>query len=300
MFLRSSCIIYPGLYLLTLGATCRYAIVGDDNAITLTDPGASLHIAPLEERLARLNLSIENVKNVLITHLDADRVAGIALLRRRCPQLKVFGTATMRSALKRDSFVQNLWEKDQAFGRDYFGVEAQTGVELSEFKEALRIDHPLVEADSIAVGEDLAIRSLATPGHREHSVSYLLVPHEFVIADETMGYYRGSKLAAPGADFDLQRAVASIARFEHVEISGIGFSYVGAITGTLARKHLTALTQNSTDLVKECQKARTDGVPVDEIVAQVKESLYAPIVSDPFLIESMNASFNAVVKQLSL
>lgn len=300
MFLRSSCLIYPGLYLLTLGATCRYAIVGDDNAITLTDPGASLHISALEERLARLNLSILDVKNVLITHLDADRVAGIALLRRRCPHLKVFGTASMRSTLKRDGFVQALWEKDRGFSRDFYGSEMLPAVELGEFKEALRIDHPLVEADSIAVGEELTIRSLATPGHRDHSVSYLLVPHEFVIADETMGYYRGSKLAAPGADFDIQRAVASVARFEHVEISGIGFSYAGAITGTLARKHLTALTQISADLVKECQKARTDGVPVDEVVAQVKESLYAPIANDPFLIESMNSSFESVIRQLAL
>jgi hypothetical protein len=131
-------------------------------------------------------------------------------------------------------------------------------------------------------------------------VSYLLVPHEFVIADETLGYYRGSKLTAPGADFNIQRALASVARFEHIEISGIGFSYAGAITGSLARKHLTALAQTSTDLSEECQKARKDGVSVDEILAQVKESLYAPIVNDPFLVESLNCSFEAVTSQLSL
>jgi len=298
VFLRSSCLVYPNLYLLTLGATCRYAVIGDDNSITLTDPGASLHIAPLEERLARLNLDIGNVRSVLVSHLDADRVAGLALLRRRCPHLKVFGTGPMQAALKDRAFTQSLWEQDQSFAEKLFGDSHKPEVEVSEFREALRIDRPLVEGDSLSVGDEISIRLCTTPGHREHSVGYLLLPHEFLIADETLGYYRGAKLPAPGCDFNIQRALASIARLDHVEISGIGFSYAGAITGTLARKHLSTLAQTSKDLIEECQKALQDGVSPDEILAQVRESLYSPLAQDPFLVESMNRSFDAITKQL--
>ncbi len=300
MFLRSSCLVYPNLYLLTLGATCRYAIIGDDGGITLTDPGASLHIAPLEERLARLNLDLSKVSNVLFTHLDSDRAAGLALLRRRCPQLKVFGTAPMQSALKDRGLIQSLWEDDQGFAEKFFGESRKPAVEMAEFRDALRIDRLLGEGDSLSLGDELSLRLLMTPGHTERSVSYLLVPHEFLIADETLGYYRGNKLPAPGGDFDIQRSLSSIARFEHLEISGIGFSYSGAVTGTLARKHLAALAQTSTDLINECQKARQDGVSTQEIVEQVKESLYAPLAQDPFLVESMHRSFGSVTTQLKL
>lgn len=300
MFLRSSCLVYPNLYLLTLGATCRYAIIGDDNGITLTDPGASLHIAPLEERLARLNLDIRNVQNVLITHLDADRMAGIALLRRCCPQLKVFGTAQMQAALKDRAFTQALWQEDQSFSERLFGESMKPSIEMAEIRDALRIDRLLGEGDALSLGDEVSVRLLATPGHREHSVAYLLVPHEFLIADETLGYYRGNKLPAPGGNFDNARALSSIARFDHIEISGIGFSYSGAVTGTLARKHLTTVAQTSTDLLNECQKAREDGVSTQEIVEQVKESLYAPLAQDPFLVESMNRSFDAITRQMKL
>lgn len=300
MFLRSTTLIYPNLYLISLGGTCRYLITTDDGALTLTDPGASLHVPALLERLSHLGFDPKNLRNVLLTHLDADRISAIASLRRVSPELKVFGTAAMQRALTSTNLRKEIWQADQQYGDMLFRDGARPEIPLDEFSRALTIDRPLVEADSIELGDDgLAVRSLTLPGHREHSVCYMLVPHEFVIADETLGYFRGSKFAAPGADYSLAGALASLVRFEHVEISGIGFSYGGAITGTLARKHLSALSQNCKDIVAEYKRAAAEGVPLDEIAAQIKESFYSPVVQDPFVSQSMEASFQALLSQLA-
>lgn len=299
MFLRSTTLIYPHLYLISLGGTCRYAIVTEDGSITLTDPGASIHVPALLERITRLGFDPKNIRNILLTHLDADRVSALGLLRRVAPNLKVFGTAAMQRALSSADFRQKLWSTDRDYGSRFFGDTDKPEISSDEFSRALTIDRPLVEADSIELGDDLTIRSLALPGHRDHSLCYMLVPHEFVIADETLGYFRGSKLGAPGADFSLSKALSSLARFEHLEISGIGFSYGGAVTGTLARKHLSSLAQNCRDIVAEYNRAIGEGVALDEIVGQIREAFYTPVVEDPFLAESMTASCDAILAQLA-
>lgn len=299
MFLRATTLIYPNLYLISLGGTCRYAIISEDGAITLTDPGASLHVPALIERLSRLGFDPKNIRNVLLTHIDPDRVSAVALLRRIAPKLKVFGTAAMQRSLSSPSVLGEMWNSDQNYGSKFFGDTSKPEVTFEDFSGALRIDRPLVEADSIELGDDLTIRSLALPGHREHSVCYMLVPHEFVIADETLGYFRGSKLAAPGADFNLSKGLNSLAQFEHLEISGIGFPYAGAVTGALARKHLVALAQNCKDIVAEYNRAVAEGVPLEEVSAQIREAFFTPTIEDPFLVESLTQSYEGLLAQLA-
>lgn len=299
MFIRSSALIYPNLYLLTLGATCRYAIVSEDGSITLSDPGASVHIPALLERLSRLGLDPANVCNIILTHLDFDRCAGMPLVRRACPRARLFGTAAMKVALSSPGFIDDMFNSDREAYTRLPVSSTSNSLSRSELKEALHIDRLLVEADSIQIGEDLTLRLVSTPGHRAHSTSYLLVPHEFIITDETLGYYRGSDLAAPGSDFNITRSLQSIAQFDHLEVSGIGFPYLGAITGSLARRHLSSILQNSQDLIEQYRAALRDGVSTDSARSQVWDAFYESPIRDPFLETSLRRSFDAVISQLA-
>lgn len=299
MFLRASAEIFPRIHQISLGASCRYAIVADDGLLTLTDPGATSHIGALEQRLKRSGFSLSMVNKVLITHLDADRVAGIGLLRRLNPALQVFGSSAMHFALKNIEFVKEIWEQDAVIS-SWFPQDLGPGLlPFAEFRDALRIDKSLVESDTVTLGAEIALRTISTPGHRSHSLSYLVVPHEFLITDETFGYYNGRQLAAPGADDSLAASIESINKFKNLEISGIGFSYGGSITGALVRKHLDMILQNTQDLIDEVKKAKAAGVPDTEMRAQIREAFYAPMLHDPCLINSLDKSFEAVWRQSS-
>lgn len=298
MFLTASSLIYERLYLITLGSTCRYAILAEDGTLTLTDPGASAHILALEDRLSRLNLPIARLQNILVTHLDADRVAGIPQLRRKYPQAKIFGTAGMRAALSDNSFVRDLYEKDRKISSWFNESASDNGLSFSEFKKALTFDKLLGEGDSLSIDEDVTVRCLATPGHRPHSVAYLVTPHQFVIVDETFGYYRGRNLAAPGGDSSLKEATASLGKFKNIELSGIGFSYGGAITGSLSKRHLESILQNTEDLSNEVARARKEGFSEQEIEEQVRATFYATTSLDPCLVESLKLTNSAVIQQL--
>jgi glyoxylase-like metal-dependent hydrolase (beta-lactamase superfamily II) len=298
MFLRASGLIYERLHLVTFGATCRYAISAEDGGLTLTDPGAAIHVAALEERLSRLKLSLTNLRQVLITHLDADRVAGIPLLRRKNPKLKVYGTAAMHLALTDERFVRALYEQNQTISSWFDAPAEEIAIPFDEFRKALKIDKHLVETDSIAIDEDVTVRSLATPGHRPHSVSYIVVPHEFAIVDETFGYFHGRNLAAPGGDTNAREAITSMRKFNDIQLSGIGFSYGGAITGALVKKHLQAIAQNTEDLFAEVSKARKDGFSEQEVEQQVRAGFYTSERNDPCLQHSLDETFKAVMAQI--
>jgi glyoxylase-like metal-dependent hydrolase (beta-lactamase superfamily II) len=299
MLLRASGTLYERLYLISLGATCRYAIVAEDGAITLSDPGTTAHVAALEERFSRLKLPFSRISRVILTHLDPDRIGGLALLRRKLPKLQVYGTAAMQHELSKKAFTESSYETDQALSAMFPASLPSEKIPYGEFAKALLIDKPLVETDSVQLDEDVALRSVSTPGHRTHSVAYLVVPHEFAIVDETFGYYQGRSLAAPGGDANLRDAVTSIKKFSHFHLSGIGFPYVGAITGALVKKHLESVIQNTDDLLTESRKALANGFSPDEVRQQIKGWFYTSTLRDPCLRASLEGTFNAVVKQLT-
>ncbi len=298
MFLRASGLIYERLYLITLGSTCRYAIVAEHGEVALSDPGASVHVGSLKERFDRLKLPFANIRKVFVTHLDPDRVAGIPLLRKLVPSLKVYGTAAMHTRLGDTSFLRSMYDYDQQLSSTLGALETEP-LSFEEFSKGLKIDKHLVETDSIQIDEDVTIRSISTPGHRPHSVAYLVVPHEFAIVDETFGYFQGRNLAAPGGDTNLNEALSSIRKFNDVQLNGIGFSYGGAVTGALTKRHLIAIPQNTEDLIKEVAKARKEGFSESEIEDQVRSAFYQSSSNDVCHARSLENTFKAVMKQLS-
>ncbi len=298
MFLTASGLIYERVYLVTLGSTCRYAIVAEDGSLTLTDPGASVHIAALQERLSRLNISLASLKHILLTHLDADRMAGIPLLRRAHPQVKIFGTPGMHAALSDSNFIRELYESDQRIS-SWFPGTSHPALPFDEFRQALTLDKLLPDGDSLALDDDVTIRCVTTPGHRSHSSAYLITPHQFAIVDETFGYYRGRLLAAPGADTGLTEALASIRKLKNIELSGLGFSYGGAITGSLSKRHIESLIQNTEDLSREVVKARREGFAEQDIEEQVRASFYSTTSLDPCLLESLLMTHASIMRQVS-
>ena len=299
MFLSSSNLIYPGVFLLTLGATCRYLVQCEDGSLVLSDPGASVHIPALLERLNRASLNPKDISRVIITHLDADRIAGLPLLRRYAPNLSVVGSSQMANQLRASALVEDLWAQDQSFSKIFPGFGGQdVDMEFGEFKEGFRIDHELADGSSLSLGGDADLYCIWTPGHTNLSLAYYITPCGFTIVDETFGYYRYREVPAFGADYKLDKAVSSIAKLTARGVSALGLPYHGALTGELALKHLQALEQAHKDLPAEFNSARKRGLSREEITQELKASVYSHSDGDPFVAKSLERSLIAVMRQL--
>ena len=67
----------------------------------------------------------------------------------------------------------------------------------------------------------------------------------------------------------------------------------------MARKHLDAVLLNTSDLITETRAALERGVAGEEVLAQVRESLFVPLVEDPCLVRSLSRSCDAIWEQLA-
>jgi len=297
MFIRASTQVYPRLHQITLGATCRYLVAAESGSLTIIDPGSSVHFKALEERIVQAGFSLDRITHILITHLDADRVGAIPLLRERCPSVKVFGNAAMVAELKKPETLKEIHTAELELAA-LFAPSTHVPSQR-HYSTGLLIDGCLVDGQTLQIDDDISIRCISLPGHRQHSQSFLILPHSFLITDETLGYYRGRELAAPGADFSLTQALSSIGRLKDLELSGIGFPYGGSVTGNLARKHLDAIVLNTQDLLSEVARARSQGLLPTDVQAQVRDSFYLPLLADPCLVRSLQNSCDAVWRQLA-
>jgi len=299
MFLRSTALVYPHLHLLTFGETCRYVVSGEGSALTITDPGLSCHVALLPQRLTRLGMQSAAIDKVLLTNLDPDRVAGVPALRRTSPRLRVYGTASMQRHLENVENVRKIYDFDTQLSSILKLNLALPDLSFDEFARGLVIDEVVKESDSIEIDSEISLRVVLSPGHRPFSLAYLLLPHEFILGDQTFGYFNGNRLASPGGDFDLLAACNSIAKFKDFDLSGIGLPYGGALTGELVRKHLESVVQNTHDLLSAVKEAITAGVPSEEVVSQVKEGFFNGGTRDPIYLSALTATEKAVWAQVT-
>jgi glyoxylase-like metal-dependent hydrolase (beta-lactamase superfamily II) len=267
-----------------------------DGSLVLSNPGASAHTAHLESRLESLKLSIKDIKQVILTSLDSAKVGGVALLRRRLPSLQVLAPTPLATALADEALIRELWRRDQALSAPF---KIENPASLNEFRDALRVDKPLADSQTIDLGEQALLRCVYTPGYRSHSASYIVMPHEFLITDETFGYYRGRLFATPGGNFQLSAASSSLQNFEHMEISGVGLPYVGAITGSLIRKHIESVIQNTSDITEQAVQGILEGFSRDEVREQLREAFFVTTNQDPFFQSALTESFEAIWAQIS-
>jgi hypothetical protein len=199
-------------------------------------------------------------------------------------------------SLADEGLVRSLWERDRTLSAPF---RVDSPASLEEFKDALRIDRNLGDSEAIDLGDETLLRCIYTPGYKTHSATYIVVPHEFLITDQTFGYYRGRLLAAPGGDAGVAAAASSLRDFEHMEISGIGLPYVGAITGSLVRKHIEGIIQNTTDITEQVVQGIHEGFSPEEVREQLREAFFVSTTQDVFFQSALAESFDAIWAQLS-
>ncbi len=296
MLIRASGPIHENFYLLPLGHSCHY-LLGNAKGLTLVDPGPSSHLQLLFKRIEALSLPLKALSQVLITHLHADRIAAIPLLRQRFPSITVFGTASMRSKLANQAFVRALYEEDCALSAA-FGADGTRPPPFEEFQRLLAIDTVMTECEILRLGCGMDVRVVAAPGHSEESLALQVLPAQYLITDEGFGYYRGRELATPGGDLCQNKALNSIQKLAKTEITGLCLPNQGVLTGQLARKHLEAIKQNTADLFAECQRAHKLGITDEEILASVTAGFYTSQEADPIVQVNLRRSLDAVWRQV--
>lgn len=297
MLVRSSGQIDDELYLLTLGHTCHY-LLGNSDEFVLFDPGLSAHFPMLLKRIESLGFPIQALSKVCLTHTHGDRIGNVPLLRQLNPQIEIIASPALRTKLANPDTLRTIFDSDLALSKHFSEMREAPKLSFEEFSKLLSVTRVINDSDVIRLKSGKEVRAIAFPGHTEESVAYQILPVQYVLVDEGIGYYRGRELAAPGGDWDQAQALASMRKISKIAISGLCFPEGGVLTGQLIRKHVEALEQNSADLFSECTRAHLNGIGDEEIRKSVRDGFYTSTAPDPVLQDNLEKSFEGLWRQV--
>lgn len=292
MIIRATGQITEEVYLLTLGGTCRY-LVKTNGCNALIDPGCSAHLPSLLLRLSSLGLVPSDLTHIFFTHLHADRIAAGIRLKMINPAIKICGPHSQAETLPLtwDSIV----EEDISLSTL---ANAEADKSGSSPLAIFSFDKLMTPGEPLSLSSSISLRLLATPGHTQESVSYLLEPEQILITDELAGYFRGRDLPAPGCDYSIREAMQSIKSLSLLNLQALCMPYGGALSGALVNKHLTALTQVIEDVQSESIRAKQTGLQTTEIISQIERGLFSHQISDPIFKQSLQRSAGLFCKQV--
>lgn len=300
MLIKSNGLLYDGLFLVTLGNTCRYLLKNDSGKINLFNTSLPFHTKLLCTRIEQLGMGMADVNVIFLSNLSPMSVGAVPEIKSMFPQCEILISASMAASLKNPESLPNLVDEEVNIGK-HLGLSFDDSYKISRLDAYGRVfDNAKVLGDSDVFHSDefFSIRLISTPGYSSASTAFLVLPHEFLIVDQTFGFFRGREMAAPGAIFNIEAAAASVQKCKQLNLSGLGFPFMGAVTGALINKHLDQLQQNTQDIFTESANAAKDGVTIQTIQESIRESFYTSDSKDPVLQWEMSRVCSAMQEKV--
>ncbi len=180
--------ILPRLHRIPKVTANVYALIAPEG-ITLIDAGLPRSAGKILRYLEEIGESPERVRNVLITHADADHYGGLHALLEACPQAQVYASAIEAEAIRAGKQSRPL--KVGVAGRLLFRLV-----------NALYPLHPATVHRTLRDGDALPILGgilvLETPGHTPGHLSYFLAEGGILFGGDSVRVSRGSVVISQG------------------------------------------------------------------------------------------------------
>lgn len=222
------------------------AVLHGPGGAALIDPGPTTSLSNLETALDRGGLRMEDVRQILLTHIHLDHAGAVGTIVESHPHIDVF--VHERGAPHLADPAKLLSSASRLYGQD---MERLWGEILAVPRDRLRV---------LQGGEQLEVagRTLQvtyTPGHASHHVSYFEPSSRIAFVGDTAGIRRGTGQyvmpASPPPDVDLELWRVSEARILAWDPDTLFLTHFGPFNG--ARLHFQELMDR---LVQWSQIAR--------------------------------------------
>ncbi len=168
-----------------------YLIIGEDRAV-MVDAGPVSMAPALYEGMQRALGSRGYPELLVFTHSHFDHVGGAPYLKRHIPELKFGGHEYLFYVMSRPGaqhVIEGLNRRmtDPALIREKllpadFDYSVITG------------DVILTDGQRLDLGGGVTVKAIATPGHTQDSMSYLVEPERTILTGEAMGIVPGEEL----------------------------------------------------------------------------------------------------------
>lgn len=263
------------------------AVVRDAGGVALVDPGPTSCLAALERGLGTLGLTLDDVSDVLLTHVHLDHAGATGTLCRRNPRLRVHvHERGVRHLVEPGRLIESATrlygdEMDALWG-EIAPVPASCVVSIGE-------------GDEVVVGR----RRLAvayTPGHAVHHVSFLDHVSGTAFVGDVAGIRSGGSYVRPPTpppDIDVDHWLTSVDRIRVWKPSGLFVTHFGPSADVEA--HLASFETNLRDMsdMVRCSLAEPgdDAARATRFAEYIRAQLVAHLSPDDVAPHHVGASF---------
>jgi glyoxylase-like metal-dependent hydrolase (beta-lactamase superfamily II) len=232
----ASGIDYVDLHFLGLPEIIATALLQSPSGVALIDPGPATTLSNLREALQRKGVAIEDVRQVLLTHIHLDHAGVTGTLVRENPAIEVFvherGAPHMIDPAKLLASAGRLYGTDmERLWGDFLPVPAGR-IKVLQGQERIA-----------AGGRELQVAY--TPGHASHHVSYFDPSSRIAFVGDTAGIRRHElpyiMPPTPPPDIDLEAWRTSEERILAWDPDTLFLTHFGPFHG--ARAHFQELME---------------------------------------------------------
>ncbi|MBV9794987.1 MAG: MBL fold metallo-hydrolase [Actinobacteria bacterium] len=245
------------------GITAGYLIRSDRPCLVETGTAPSAPV--VRDALTALGVGPRDLSTVVVTHIHLDHAGGVGDIARMFPAARVVVHTKGARHLADPSRL--MASARMVYGDDLdwlFGTLAPTPAERIETVE----DTGVVE-----LGHGRRLDSHYSPGHAKHHVGLLdSVSGDLYVGDAAGMYLPETddlRAGTPPPDFDLDTALASVARFGQLRPQRLLFSHYGPVADV--QPTLERAAEEIRVWVEETRKAHREGMDLDHAVALVHE-----------------------------
>lgn len=203
--------------------TAGYLIEGTEPI--LIETGAQSSAPVVLETLAGLGLGPRDLRGVVVTHIHLDHAGAVGDVAAAFPNATVY-----------------VHEKGARHLADPSRLVASAALVYGELLDSLygRMDptpseriHVLCDREVLPLGLGRTLTAIDSPGHAKHHVGILDSESGILFAGDALGVKLpdGGRLrpATPPPDFDLERALDSLAKFSDYQPTGIALAHYGLL-----------------------------------------------------------------------
>jgi glyoxylase-like metal-dependent hydrolase (beta-lactamase superfamily II) len=164
------------------------AVLRHEGGIALVDPGPTSCLPTLERGLAELGCTLDEVTDVLVTHIHLDHAGAVGTISRRVPGARV--SVHERGARHLSDPTRLIESATRLYGDQ---MDTLWGEMVPVAPSQLAV---IRDGDEVRVGR----RRLAvayTPGHAVHHVSFLDLESRIAFVGDVAGVYTGGGYVRP-------------------------------------------------------------------------------------------------------
>ena len=204
--------------------TAAYLVRGSEPAIVETGPATSFE--PVVAGLERLGIGPRDLAHIAVTHIHLDHAGGVWRIAERFPNAVVWvherGARHLADPTRLRASVESI-----------YGPETMASLFGTVEPVAAQRIQALDDGAAIALG-GRSLRAVYTPGHAKHHMALADSASGAVFTGDALGIHPPQagilRPATPPPDYDLELALASIARIRERARDGLVlFSHFGPV-----------------------------------------------------------------------